>query len=61
MEYRTVDFDPQDLVDYLFDELLAEGYVPTEDEIDFIAEIMIDYMFNIVSSLGIQIVVGEDE
>jgi hypothetical protein len=62
MYIRTVEFDPQDLVDYLFDECLAEGYVPTEEEIEFIVDVMCDYIYNLVGQLGVEVTFeGDDE
>jgi len=58
---NEVTFDPKDLEGYLFHELLEEGFVPTKEEIHIITEITLDFILQLVDSLGVQVVYEGDE
>lgn len=53
--------DENDLRDYIHTELLEEGYVPGEEEIDFLTEIVFDYILMTFVELGFEVQYREGE
>lgn len=50
-----VKFDIDEIVDYFFQELIEEGYVPTEDEIDVIVDITVNWVVQILQAFNIEV------
>lgn len=53
--------DERDLRDFLYEELIEEGYAPGEEEIDFLTEIMFDYIMMTFMELGFAVEYREDK
>lgn len=55
MKRNEVDFrlDEQEIGDYIYEELVAEGFVPESEEIEVISAIVFDYIMQFLEDNGI--------
>lgn len=55
MKRNEIDFrlDEQEIGDYIYEELIAEGFVPESEEIEVISAIVFDYIMQFLEDMGI--------
>lgn len=57
-----IKFDIDGVVDYFFQELIEEGCVPTEKEVDIIVDIAVNWVCQILAALDVEVIFeGEEE
>lgn len=57
--YR-ITLDIEEIVDYFFQELMEEGYVPTEDELNAVVDIAVNWTAQILNSVDVEVVFKEE-
>ena len=46
VDLGEVELSEDDMFEYLFEELVEEGYAPSEEEVEMIASLMYDYIIS---------------
>lgn len=60
-EPKVLHLDYNDVANYVYNNLIDLGYVPTEDEVLDVADIMYDFTLQFANLMGIPMVIEEIE
>ena len=60
-EPKVLHLDYNDVANYVYNNLIDLGYVPTEDEVLDVADIMYDFTLQFANLMGIPMIIEEIE